>query len=330
MDPAALHLYLDARFGGAPMTLDRIGGGQSNPTFRLDHGPRRMVLRKQPDGTLLKGAHAVDREYRVQRALHGSGVPVPRMIHFCADPDILGTPFYLMERVAGRILTDTTLPGLSPADRRALMLDVAATLARLHLVDPAAVGLADFGRPGGYFTRQLARWSSQVDAGSHADVPELAVLQVWLAAHLPDEAPARIVHGDYRLGNLMVHPTDPRIVAILDWELATLGDPLADLGFAVMPWHSAPDEYGGLLGSTAEGVPTEAEFVAAYSAVNPVGGGLAPVHKVFALYRFAVIFLGIAARARAGTAADPQAARLGRLAGNFARRAVEVVDRTHR
>lgn len=328
-DAGKLSRWLDARFGAAPLTLERIGGGQSNPTYFVTHGTARMVLRKKPSGPILKGAHAVEREYRVLTALHPAGLPVPRPLALEEDAAHLGTPFYLMERVEGRLFTDCALPGVPPEKRRDLWMGLADALAALHRVDPAAVGLADYGRPGNYFQRQLARWTGQMDA-SPGPVPRvLRDLALRLPPLLPpDDGVSRVAHGDFRLGNVLFHPTEPRVVAILDWELSTLGHPLADLGFVVMPWHSAPDEYGGILGldHAALGLPSEADFIARYRAGQPKAAALLPFHRAFAMYRFAVIFLGIADRARTGTAAATDAARLAPLAKNFAIRAMAVLN----
>ncbi len=334
-DPAALADWLAARLpgtlpGGPLPRLSRIDGGQSNPTYAVDCGPTRLILRKKPEGPILPGAHAVEREFRVLRALEGTDVPTPRALALEEEPGVLGTPFYVMERLDGRIFPDAALPGLSPADRRAIYLDMARTLARLHAVRPEAVGLADFGRPGNYFARQIARWSRQYAASPGPRIPAIDRLVDWLPAHMPPEDGASsITHGDFRIGNLMIHPTEPRVIGVLDWELATLGHPLADLGFAVIPWHSAPEEYGGLLGTgwRADGIPERAEFLAEYAAHAPAGtGALTPFHTAFALFRFAVIFVGIADRARAGSAASARAATLAPLAERFALRALEVID----
>jgi aminoglycoside phosphotransferase (APT) family kinase protein len=322
--------WLDSRFGAAPLAVERIAGGQSNPTFFVTHGGRRMVLRKKPDGPILKGAHAVEREYRVLAALHPAGLPVPRPLALELDAAVLGTPFYLMERVEGRLYADCALPGVPVEDRRALWMGLADALAALHGVDPAAVGLGDFGRPGDYFARQMARWSGQM-AASPGPVPAALVnLAARLGPLMPlDDGAVAIAHGDFRLGNVLFHPTEPRVVAILDWELSTLGHPLADLGFVVLPWHSAPSEYGGLLGLdlAALGLPAEGDFIARYRAARPEVAPLMPFHRAFAMFRFAVIFLGIADRARAGTAAGADAAALAPLAGAFAVRALDVLDR---
>jgi aminoglycoside phosphotransferase (APT) family kinase protein len=328
-DPAALARWLDARLPGAgPVRLTPVAGGQSNPTWFLDRGDSRLVLRMKPRGPILPGAHAVEREFRVLRALEGTPVPVPRALALEEDAGVLGTPFYVMERLEGRIFTDTALPGLTPEDRRALYLSVFETLATLHRVRPEAVGLADFGRPGNYFARQIARWTKQYRESPGPRIPALDRLADWLPARMPPEdGQVAIAHGDFRIGNLMVHPSEPRVIAVLDWELATLGHPLADLGFCVMPWHSAAEEYGGLIGTDwrALGIPEKEECVGHYLAHALPGPALQPFHIAFALYRFAVIFVGIADRAGAGSAADPEAARRApELATRFARRALEA------
>lgn len=330
-EPGALHPLLSGALGPdrGVFRLERIGGGQSNPSYFLDWADRRLVLRKQPAGPILRGAHAVDREYRVMAALHPADVPVPRPVLYHADPADLGTPFYLMERIEGRIFTDTSLADLPAAERRPIWMAVADAMAAMHAVRPDAVGLGDFGRPGNYFERQIGRWDKQYRASPSAPIGPIERLHPWLVDNLPpDDGRVSLCHGDFRLGNLMFHPTEPRVVAILDWELSTLGHPLADLGFCCMPWHTAPDEYGGLLGVDLDAMrlPTEADFVARYRDQAEGSPSLLPFHKAFALYRFAVIFVGIADRARAGNAADPKAARLAPLAERFAVRALEIAD----
>jgi aminoglycoside phosphotransferase (APT) family kinase protein len=330
-DRDRLAAFLTERFGpsGGVFRLDRIGGGQSNPSFFLDWGGRRFVLRKQPAGPILKGAHAIDREYRVLQALAPTAVPVPPPVLFHGDSALLGTPFYLMERVEGRIFTDTTLVALPAGERRPVWMALADTLAAMHALRPEDVGLADYGRPGSYFERQLARWDRQYRESPSGPIPEIAALFDWLTAHLPpDDGRVSLCHGDFRLGNVMFHPSEPRVVAVLDWELSTLGHPLADLGFCCMAWHTGPKEYGGLLGTdlVAMALPTEDAFVARYMAASRDPAPLLPFHKAFALYRFAVIFVGIADRARAGSAADPEAERLGPLAVRFAVRGLEVAE----
>ena len=324
---------LDAFLRGAvpglagTMRLARIGGGQSNPTFFVDYDTRALVMRKQPVGELLPSAHAVDREYRVMRALGPAGVPVPRVVLFHAERDVVGTPFYLMEKLEGRVFAAHSLPGLAPAERGAMYRSMADTLATLHRVDPAAVGLADYGRPGNYFARQVARWSRQWEASRTRENPALDRLIAWLPGHIPEGDETVVCHGDFRIGNLMFDPVEPRVIAILDWELSTLGHPLADLGFNAMAWHTRPDEYGGLRGLDLDalGIPSLDDYVAHYLRVAGRRDGIAPFHVAFALFRFAVIFEGIAARAAAGNAASDDASEAGKLGPAFAKRAVELV-----
>ena len=327
--PAALAEFLDARFGPGALSIERIGGGQSNPTYFVDHGGKRLVLRKQPSGPILRGAHAIDREYRVLEALASTNVPVPRAMLFHAEPEPLGTPFYLMERLEGRVFHDGALPGLEPKERSGLYLGMAEALAKLHAVRPGDVGLGDFGRPGNYFERQIGRWTRQLRESPGERIAELEAVADWLPAHLPDDdGQVAIAHGDFRLGNLLFHPTKPEVIGILDWELSTLGHPLADLGYCAMPWHTAPDEYGGIVGldRAALGIPTEGEFLAHYYAHAVPTAPLLRFHLVFALFRFAVIFVGIADRVRTGTAAAANAAEFAPLAQRFARRALEAME----
>ena len=328
-DAAWLDVFLRDAVSGlkGPMRLSRIGGGQSNPTFFVDYDSRALVLRKQPPGDLLPSAHAVDREYRVMRALGETGVPVPRTVLYHADRGVVGTPFFLMDKVDGRVFASHALPGLAPAQRRAMYASMARTLAAIHRVDPAAVGLGDYGRPGNYFARQIARWSKQWEASRTRDNPALDRLIAWLPDHVPEGDETTICHGDYRIGNLMFHPTEPRVVAVLDWELSTLGHPLADLGFNAMAWETRPDEYGGLRGLDLEalGIPPLDAYVGTYLDAAGRRDGIAPFHVAFALFRFAVIFEGIAARAVAGNASSDDAAQAGTLGPAFARRAVELV-----
>jgi aminoglycoside phosphotransferase (APT) family kinase protein len=309
------------------LRVTRVAGGQSNPTFFLDYANRALVLRKQPPGELLPSAHAIDREFRVMEALAASDVPVPRMLVFHRDRDVVGTPFYLMEKVPGRVFASYALPGVEPSARRAMYASMARTMAKLHRVDPAAVGLADFGRPGNYFARQIARWTRQWEQSRTRENRWLASLIEWLPSHVPTDDATAICHGDFRVGNLMFDPVRPDVVAVLDWELATLGHPLADVAFNAMAWHTLPSEYGGLLGLDrhALGIPDEADYLALYRA-HAGGADPKPFHFAFALFRFAVIFEGIAARAAAGNAAAADASAAGRLAPAFARRAMEIVE----
>jgi aminoglycoside phosphotransferase (APT) family kinase protein len=310
------------------MRLTRISGGQSNPTFYVDYDTRSLVLRKQPPGELLPSAHAVDREYRVMEALARTDVPVPRMVLFHAGRDIVGTSFYLMERVEGRVFADYALPGCTPAERRTMYDAMADTLAKLHRVRPEAVGLADFGKPGNYFARQVARWTRQWEETRTRDNPALSRLIEWLPRNVPPGEEIAICHGDFRMGNLMFDPREPRVVAVLDWELSTLGSPLADVAFNAMAWRSLPSEYGGLLGLDLDsmGIPDEASYLTRYSAQAGRSEPVLPFHFAFAMFRFAVIFEGIASRAAAGNAAADNAAQAGTLGPAFARRAVEALE----
>jgi aminoglycoside phosphotransferase (APT) family kinase protein len=307
--------------------IARIAGGQSNPTFFVTYPTRALVLRKQPPGPLLPSAHAIDREFRVLSALRATPVPVPEALHYCADASIIGTPFYLMARLEGRVFHDCTLPGVTPAERKAMYLSMAETLAALHSVEPEAVGLADFGRPSGYFARQISRWSRQWQESRTREDANMDRLIAWLPAHIPPDEVSAIVHGDFRVGNLMFHPTEPRVIAILDWELATLGHPLADLAHIGMAWHTGPDEYGGIAGLdlAALGIPEAAAFVAAYRVKSRHGAALEPFHMAFALFRWAAIFEGIAYRAKTGTASAANAAEVGGLSAVFARQAAWLI-----
>jgi aminoglycoside phosphotransferase (APT) family kinase protein len=317
------------------MTITPVAGGQSNPTFFVSFGERRLVLRKRPPGPLLPSAHAVDREFRVLDALsRHTAIPVPRPLLFHAGEEVVGTAFYVMERVEGRVFHESALPGLAPDERRALYADIAGTLAALHAVDPAAIGLGDYGRSAGYFARQFARWRGQWELSKDGDDPAMTALIAWLADHLPpdlpaDAGPAALVHGDFRVGNLIVHPTEPRVVAILDWELSTLGDPMADLAhFVSFTWYMTDAEYGGVMQRDfeREGLPTEAAFLQLYADAAASEGAFTPAHRAFGLFRTAVIFAGIAARARAGNAAAGNAAEVGRLAAVLARRGLAATE----
>ncbi len=326
----ALERHLAAAIPGfsGPVSVTYISGGQSNPTFFVDSPTHRLVLRKQPGGEVLPSAHAVDREHRIQAALAGSDVPVPPMVHFCADRSVIGTPFYVMGRVEGRVFAACDLADAAPQERRAIYRSAAETLARLHAVDWRAAGLSDYGRPDGYFERQVARWTRQWHASRTRDLPEVERLIDWLPRHFPQGGEATIVHGDFRIGNLMIHPTEPRVVAVLDWELSTIGDPMADIAHFGVAWDTRPDEYGGLLGLDLAGLdlPDREDFLGWYGAAGGQAERFCAFHRIFALFRYAVIFEGIAARAQQGNAASGEAAAVGRLSQNFARHAVALID----
>ena len=330
-EPAALEAFLHQSVPGlsGPMRLQHIGGGQSNPTFFVTFDNRKLVLRKQPGPDILPGAHAVDREAQVMRALRDTDVPVPEVLLFHAGRDIVGTPFYLMECLEGRVFASYELPGVTPAERRAMYRSMAETLARVHNVDVSAVGLVDYGKPGNYFQRQIGRWGKQWQQTKVRDNAALERLLQWLPDNIPDSEASGIAHGDYRAGNLMFHPTEPRVIAVLDWELSTLGHPLADLAYHCVAWHTAREEYYGLRGLdlASVGIPTEAEHIADYYRVSKRQEPIQTFHFVFALFRIAVIFEGIAARAKQGIAAADNAEQVGRLGAVFSQRAVELIDR---
>jgi len=310
------------------MRLERIGGGQSNPTFFLGFGDEsRYVLRKPPAATgLAPGAHAVDREVRVLRALACTAVPVPRVALFQPDPGLIGTPFYVMERLEGRVIPWFSSPGLEATERREMFFQMADTLAALHRVDWQALGLADFGKPGNFFRRQVERLVRQFQALPMARTPEGDRLAAWLSDHVPADATTTIAHGDFRIGNLMFHPTEPRVIGVLDWELSTLGHPLSDLAYGLMAWHLDAGQFDGLRGldDVALGIPREAEYLQRYYLGAPGTPKIAPFHLVFALFRGTVMAEGIVTRGRAGLVADEGARRFALLAPVFLRRALEI------
>ncbi len=300
-----------------PLAAEQFDGGQSNPTYRLRSGSGFYVLRRKPLGQLLPSAHAVDREYRVMRALAEAAVPVPKVYALCEDDAVIGSAFYVMEFLEGRIFWDPRLPGLTAAERRAMFQSMNTVIAALHTVDYVAAGLAEFGRPGNYLARQVARWSRQYQASETEKQPAMDRLIEWLPRHLPPEGEPRIVHGDYRIDNLIYHPTEPRVIGVLDWELSTIGDPLADFAYHAMAWRVTPALFRGLAGVdlAALGVPSEDEYVAAYG--ERTVRGRSPhweFYMVYSLFRLAAIMQGIAKRAIEGTAASREADDLGRKA----------------
>ncbi len=313
---------------GAAVQLAPVSGGQSNPTWFVRCNGREMVLRKKPRGATLASAHAIDREYRVMAALQNTGVPVPGLVLFEPDPEVIGTPFYLMERLAGTVSDDTALPGLSPDDRRAVHLGAARVLAGLHRVDFTAAGLGDYGRPFGYFSRQVTRWRGQLQATEAPQDARMDALARWFDGNIPPENPAAIVHGDYRIGNLMLAQDPAGIAAVLDWELSTLGDPLADLAHWSMFYALRPDQMGGLAGLdlAAQGLPDAAEFLDTYRAAGGCDAPLRPFHRAFAMFRMAVICTGITARAEAGQATSADALAVGALAPDFVRLAEQQLS----
>ena len=312
-DEARLAGYLSAELPGfaGPLTIRQFQGGQSNPTFHL-HTPRAdYVLRKKPPGALLPSAHAVDREYVVQSALAGSAVPVAPMRLLCRDDGVIGTMFYVMDHVPGRVFADRALRGVPRADRAAMYDDMNRVMAALHGVDWQAAGLAGFGRPQAYVARQIDRWSRQYVAANTGDLPEMDRLMAWLPANAPAGDETAIAHGDFRLGNLIFHPSQPRVAAVLDWELSTLGHPLADLAYNCIPWR-LPAAMEGLVGADAPGIPSEAEYVADYCRrTGRAGVPELDFFVVFSLFRWAAIAAGVYRRALDGNAADARALTIG-------------------
>lgn len=314
-DPARLE-----RFLGGPVQLEAVNGGQSNPTWFVACKGQALVLRKKPAGATLDSAHAVDREFRILSALRDSGVPVPRVMRMVDDPGVIGTPFYLMERLTGHVSDTSDLPALSVQDRRALHLDAARVLARLHRLDWRALGLGDYGRDGDYYARQVRRWCGQWAALERRRDPLMDGLSAFFTNHIPPQNPTTLVHGDYRIGNLMYGGIPARIVGVLDWELSTLGDPLADLAHWAMFYDLTPAQMGGLAGldMAALGLPDRAAFLEAYVAAGGCAAPLTNWHRAFAMFRMSVILEGITARAAAGQATSADARAVGALAPDFA------------
>ncbi|MBD3733482.1 MAG: phosphotransferase [Sphingopyxis sp.] len=313
-DEAALAGWLEDNVAGyaGPLTVSQFSGGQSNPTYKLHTPTRDYVLRRKPPGVLLKGAHAVEREHRVISALHAAGFPTPKTYGLCEDEGVIGTPFYVMDMVEGRNFWNTAFPDVSREERAALFDAMNATIASLHSIDPAAVGLGDYGRPGNYFERQIGRWSKQyLDDADAGRVAAMDRLIDWLPANIPPGDEASIVHGDFRCDNMLFHPTEPRVVAVLDWELSTLGHPLADFAYHLMVYRMPPGYSTGLAGLDlpALNIPSEADYVAAYCRrTGREGIDRLDFYLAFSLFRLAAIIHGIKGRLIRGTASSPQAA----------------------
>jgi aminoglycoside phosphotransferase (APT) family kinase protein len=310
LDEGKLRAYLAANMDGIgnDICLHQFAVGQSNPTYMVTTGGRDYVLRKKPPGALLPSAHAVDREYRVITALDGSDVPVPKTYLLCEDEEVLGTAFFVMDMVAGRVLDDQFAPAFTAQERGAVYDHLAEVLAALHGVDHIAVGLGDFGRPGNYYTRQINRWTKQYIASQTAEIPAMDSLMEWLPENVPEDDTTTLVHGDYRLGNTIVHPTQPRISAVLDWELSTLGHPLADLAYCYVACFMGTGEPLDLL----PGLPNEEEFIQLYCARTNRGG--IPdwtFYKVFQLFRLAAIVQGVYKRGLDGISSSAKAVTYG-------------------
>jgi aminoglycoside phosphotransferase (APT) family kinase protein len=331
-DAGALERYLVERIAGfrGPLTVRQFQGGQSNPTYYVSAPGGEYVVRRKPPGKLLPSAHAVDREYRVITALADTGVPVPRTYVLCEDPAVIGTPFYVMEYVHGRVFTDPRLPQQTAAERAAIYDGLTEVLARLHTVDWQKLGLADFGRPGNYFARQIHRWTQQYRASETERIDTMERLIEWLPAHIPPDDHTTLVHGDFRLGNTLVHPAEPRIVAVLDWELSTLGHPLADLAYNCLPFRLRHEQFEGFAGQERPaGIPTEDEYLATYCA--RAGRDTIPqwdFYIAFAMFRLSAIAQGIMGRVVAGTANDPNARDRGRRARPLADAAWGLIEKS--
>jgi aminoglycoside phosphotransferase (APT) family kinase protein len=330
---STLAAYLEQLVRGfrGPLRSSKFKGGQSNPTYLIEAESGRYVLRRKPPGQLLASAHAVDREFRVLRALHGGPVPVAAPLHLCTDESVIGSMFYLMEFVDGRIFWDPSLPDLQPAQRAAHYEAIVGTLAALHSVDVAAVGLADYGKPGNYFSRQISRWSEQYGASRTADIPAMDALIARLPARCPaDDGVVALVHGDFRIDNLMFARDEARILAVVDWELSTLGHPLADLGYFCMalrlPRNPALPGLGGV-DRAALGIPSEGEILARYSALTgrPIPEDWAFV-LAFSYFRLAAIAQGVAKRAQQGNASSEQAAQAGAMTSMLADAGLRALD----
>ena len=329
-DGGSLESYLHEHLPGftGPVAVSQFRGGQSNPTYLVETPPRRYVLRRKPPGKLLPSAHAVDREYRVISALYPQGFPVAEPILYCADDGVIGTAFFLMAYVEGRVFWEVEMPSSEPAERAQVYDAMNTTLARLHSFDPAAIGLGDFGRGENYVARQIERWSKQYRASETEKIEDMERLMAWLPAHLPPAQQPRLVHGDYRLDNMILASDSSKIVAVLDWELSTLGDPLADFSYHLMQWHMPPSEAGtgSLVGHdlAALGIPSIEDYVDAY--VRRTGLDPRPYLAVYSAYNFfriAAILQGIAGRVRDGTATSAFAAARGALVRPLAAKAWE-------
>ena len=310
-DEQALERYLTDHIEGfaGPLTVRQFEGGQSNPTFQLEAVSGLYVLRKQPPGKLLPSAHQVDREYRVMDALFETDVPVPKMYSLCEDTQVIGTKFYIMEMVDGRLFTQTLIPAVTNEDRSAIYTGLACVLAKLHNVVPEAVGLREFGRPGNYYERQIHRWTKQYLASQTEHIEAMNNLMAWLPDNIPEQDKAVVVHGDFRLGNTLIHPTEPRIVAVIDWELSTIGDGLADLGYICQDYHGDSYNDEGLSGADLPslGIPSEEEFLAEYCrhAGREIDNWL--FYVIYNMFRSAGIIQGVYKRGLDGNASSDTA-----------------------
>jgi aminoglycoside phosphotransferase (APT) family kinase protein len=328
----SLAVYLEANVAGfhGPLTATKFKGGQSNPTYRIDAASGVYVLRRKPPGPLLPSAHAVDREFRVLQALHGTSVAVAQPLHLCSDESVIGSMFYLMSFVEGRIFWDPSLPEMAPADRADIYAGIVDAMAALHTIDPAAVGLAEFGKPGNYFERQIRRWTEQYRASETRNIVAMDALIDNLPARCPaDDGVVALAHGDFRIDNLMFHTDEPRVIAIVDWELSTLGHPLADLGYFCMalrlPRNPALPGLAGL-DRAVLGIPDETALLARYSQVTgrPIPADW-PFVLAFSFFRLAAIAQGVAKRVEQGNASSEQAVQAGRMVEMLATQGLEAL-----
>ena len=313
-----------------PVQAQRFSNGQSNPTYKItDAAGQRFVLRKKPAGELLPSAHAVDREYRVMKALEHTGVPVARMLCYCDDAAIIGTPFYLMEFVDGRIFWDPALPELEEPQRAAVYRDMNRVVSTLHLIDPNAVGLGDFGRQEGFFQRQVSRWTRQSRAAEMEKIHAMDELIAWLPANMPAQEECRIFHGDLRLDNMIFHPTEPRVLAVLDWELSTLGHPLADFAYHALPWRLTSEQFRGMAEKNIEalGIPSEQQYLQAYcqATLRELNPSEYEFCVAYSKFRLAAILQGIRKRSLDGTASSTNAEATGLKARVIAEAAWKMV-----
>ncbi len=320
-DVATLQAYLGSRIEGfsGPLEAEQFKGGQSNPTFRLTAGKRQYVMRAKPApaAKLLPSAHAVEREFRVISALADAGIPVARAYCLCEDEHVIGRAFYVMDYVDGRVFWDQSLPGMTPSERAAVYDEMNRVIAALHRVDYRAAGLADYGKPGNYLARQIGRWSRQYQASETETIEAMNRLIAWLPQNVPPADETAIVHGDYRMDNLIFHPSEPRILAILDWELSTLGNPLADFSYHCMSWHIPPGQFRGIAGLDlgSLGIPREQEYIAAYCRRTGRSGiGEWNFYLAYNMFRLSAILQGIKKRALDGIAASERAFDAGRRA----------------
>ncbi len=321
-DIGALQDYMRQHVDGfsGQISIAQFKGGQSNPTYKLSADGAQYVLRTKPApaAKLLPSAHAIEREFRVMQALNQAGFPTPKQYALCTDEAVLGRAFYIMEFIDGRVLWDQSMPGMSKLERAAHYDEMNRVIAQLHTIDFAAIGLADYGKPGNYFMRQIDRWSRQYKASETESIEAMDRLIEWLPQHIPPGDDTSIVHGDYRLDNMIFHPTEPRILALLDWELSTLGHPLADFSYHCMSWHIAPGQFRGIAGLDLQalGIPGEAEYIAKYC--ERTGKTIRPedfnFYLAYNMFRMAGILQGIMKRYVDGTAASEQALKNGQAA----------------